>query len=675
MKGRGFVVVAMVGLGLSGPASAQVVDNSTLQCGTGAPTYYPRGDRWVTTIDGSLETISVKYLIQSDGTADVSNGSEFGAIEEAAVAWGTTTCGGVGIFPSVWMELDPTTYTARNNGDGSGVYKNIVYWAETDPDWEADSATIALTTNVRTLDTGFIVTSDMEFNGFNYSFRVGAGGGANGCAAGSVGCYEVKAVALHEFGHFLGFNHVQCTDAVMFPNGSATGGLTALSIHERTGLCKVYPPRPASEPKAALGELCDALADCAAGYFCLISPGGTVGWCAESCTTTASCDDGYVCRTSDAGEKFCGPGVHNSGDSGTDPGTGLPPDLCAPCGEGDDCADGVCVLDPSTDTRLCTVPCEPDGGCPAGMECLPTGDGGNVCWPTSDGSCGGADQRRDLGEICYDENVGGDPQIYECGPGLVCFVFKPRPEGQVGACLPYCNTFDSPCPLTGQTCCFGADDFGSCLPYAASRPHGACFDIRSEGQTCSLAEESICEDGTTCINFNNTIKCFKPCDGNPGLCAADQECVPWDFAAGGSIELCCDAEDLAEDPNNCIPSAVSVYNVGVACDVNADCDSSLCLKHDGEAACSRSCDPYTGFGCPGNIDANGDDEPDGGYHCLLLEGGEGRCWPNEGPIAPPAVPVVPPPPASGCACNGGAADLPFIGLAALAAWCRRRRVV
>jgi hypothetical protein len=673
------------------PARA-VIDNSALACGTNAPTYYPRGDRWVNVTNTSGATpwdpTPVPFYIYSGGSADVPADAEKEAIVRAADAWGLVECT-AGKYPSVWLDRQLPDYPNRDNGDdfNLGNFKNVVYWVETADDWleaaQADSNTIALTTNQRATDTGFIATSDMVFNGANFVFRAtGDDNVTRGCTpSGSTisTCYDLGAVALHEFGHMLGFNHVQCTDAVMYPRGSTVGQPTALSVHERTGVCAVYPPRSQTEVKATLGELCDQGTDCATGLGCAISslPGWTVGYCTPvNCTGDAQCPSGYVCRQTGDGDKFCGPGVHGSGDGGTDPGTGLPPDLCAPCSGGDDCSNGMCVALNDTEA-VCTMPCGSNDTCPTGLSCAATEGGPEVCVPTSSGSCGGSDVRVELGDVCYDEAAN---QVYECGPGLVCFVFQPRVEGQIGACVTYCNNFDSPCPDTNQTCCFGIDDNGNCLGYAASRPHGGCFDIRREGETCDTAENSICEAGTECFNFGNPYeaKCFKRCEA--AACRSNQECVEW--SAGATfVDLCCDAADFSADPTGCVPHVdTHVYDVGVACDVNSDCDSKLCLKHDGEAACSRNCDPYSGFGCPGNIDVNRDGNPDGGFACILQTSGEGRCWPLNGPADPPpdvktlSTDTVP----GTCGCSGTPADAGFLGLglAVLAvlrrAPCRRR---
>src|SRR5690606_27292525 len=101
------------------------------------------------------------------------------------------------------------------------------------------------------------------------------------------------------------------------------------------------------------------------------------------------------------------------------------------------------------------------------MECVETVNDINVCFPRAGSSCGegGAANTVGLNEVCFqDTDDDPDPEFLRyCGPGLLCAVFKPQLEGQEGACVPYCNRVDAPCPDLNQTCCFGIRDDGSCV--------------------------------------------------------------------------------------------------------------------------------------------------------------------------------------------------------------------
>src|SRR5690606_22675980 len=158
------------------------------------------------------------------------------AIVRAANKWSEHTCSGGG-SPSIKLARG-ADYANRDNGDTQSTLRHIIYFEE--DDWGADSQTVAVTNTQYVIDTGFIITSDMIFNGVTFQFRArDAGGTLRGCSGGQ-SCYDVEPVALHEFGHFLGFNHVLCADASMFPQGSPSGGPVDLTMHEKAGLCAVY---------------------------------------------------------------------------------------------------------------------------------------------------------------------------------------------------------------------------------------------------------------------------------------------------------------------------------------------------------------------------------------------------------------------------------------------------
>jgi hypothetical protein len=201
----------------------------------------------------------------------------------------------------------------------------------------------------------------------------------------------------------------------------------------------------------------------------------------------------------------------------------------------------------------------------------------------------------------------------------------------------YCNATGTPCRDGNLRCCAGVDEGGNCIGVSTTNIHGGCFDLRRPGETCVHAEQSICEPGAGCFHFDDpqgTIsRCFSLCD-ETGVCESGDACVLFSDACSNDFGLCCEAEPW-QSQQRCLPSqGVEVYDVGVQCRVNDDCDSRLCLKYENESACSRWCNATTGVGCPEDIDVNGDGSDDGGFACKLIEG-EGRCWPLEGPVPPP----------------------------------------
>ena len=241
------VLIQLVsGLGGAPTAWAQI-DNSALPC-TAEPTYFPRGDHWAvvpgtdTDADGQPDAtcdtgscdgpIPIVFEQHSGGAPGVDGFAAQDAIFRAFATWMNQTCSG-GAFPNI-LVLDGVLlglpdYPTRDRGDSLG-FRNIIYFVIDPGSWEADSLTVALTTQLFTGDTGWTATSDMEFNAIDFDWRArpslgdGSRGALSGCTAGNANCYDVESVALHEAGHFIGLNHVTCSDAVMFSQGAGTQG-------------------------------------------------------------------------------------------------------------------------------------------------------------------------------------------------------------------------------------------------------------------------------------------------------------------------------------------------------------------------------------------------------------------------------------------------------------------
>ncbi len=446
------------------------------------------------------------------------------------------------------------------------------------------------------------------------------------------------------------------------------------------------------------GKVCvsGACAPCTGNSQC---GGGTVcaaGACVP-CTSTAQCGGGLVCVAGACGactsDGQCGAGLvcnalgrcetaPESGGGSTDPSTNLPVDFGAPCSTGAQCTSGLCMTD-GVESR-CTQACVPGmlpGGvtpassCPPAFTCQMTDLNSTVCWPDDPEawSGGGAGTRADLNELCF-QAMGpaeNDDWYLPCGPDLVCFNFKPRCEGQEGACVPYCGA-SLPCPDANQTCCFGVDDDGACLGSAADRPHGGCFLLRDEGELCVAAERSICAAGLGCFHFGDPslARCYRRCDSS--ACADGASCQVFLDACADPFGLCCADAGL---PAVCEPGVVDrgTAPLGFACRADSDCESDRCVSYGDEQVCSRRCNPTTGFGCPDeSYDVDGDGVGDGGFDCLAGADG-GFCWPRQGPLSElepePAPRPKKKPPAGGCAAISASA------WAALLLLLRRRRPV
>ncbi len=627
--------------------------NTPIECGE-TSTFYPLGYLWSVTPPRLDNPIALSFF-QGAPTNTGSSGLELSdaknAVMRAFSTWESTTCDSVNpnIPHFVASATDHPTLDQGDVWDGLELvsHKNVVYWDNTGDNPLLSSGTVAYTL-VNFFDvTAQAIDGDMMFNDSDYSWRVSTDDSSKGCTAGDVNCFDIETVALHEAGHLIAFGHVNCAESVMFPTGVGASSGHELSEHEKAGACALYPPRVTTDARAT-GESCEASAQCPANHSCLQSQtgGNSYGRCVKMCTIDTQCADGFYCGTASlqGGDtlKYCAPGL-GSGQS-VEMG-----DLCMPCSSGTHCQSGLCLE--VDGNQFCSQPCNESNestACPAQFSCIQPQTGSGFCWPDDPSDCG-LDTRPVLNDLCYAENgaLDGSDFFDPCGPGLICMGFRPLCQGLKGACVLYCDT-GTPCQ-DGLTCCYGIDDAGHCMGPRADATVGGCFDIRAEGEACVTAEQSVCREGFECVAYGEATaaKCYEKCPND--VCVGDEYCLTTPPLCDGMAELknCCSSENLEQ----CVPGVVSALReVGMSCNVNADCFSGLCLKYNGVAACSRSCDAVTGIGCPGDdADVNGDGLADGGFDCLLLSG-EPRCWPKNGPIG--SVPPAPAQPSysapSGC---------------------------
>ncbi len=686
------LAVALAVLGAAAPALAVDLDNGTIACGT-EPTYYPRGDFW-SVIRGTGAPTAVPYRIHAGGLDSIPGDTENSAIQRSFDTWMAVRCNGE--VPNLRLERG-TDYENRDNGDeydGDALVldtaQNIVFFVTTAADWEVDQAIVAYTNNLAS-EAGPIVTADMQINGVDYQWRAAnAAGVSSGCAKPAQGaastCYDVGNTVLHEAGHFIGLNHVQCTDAVMYPSSTPTTEIRQLSVHETTAICNLYPPRDAAGDQPTFGEACDFNGgpNCQAGLTCVVGPEfpEASGWgnCTYLCNTTDECPTAYVCDGA-APNKFCRPGLHDTG-STIDPTTGG--DSCIPCVQEQDCANGLCVAGEEDDTGYCSETCSADFPCPAGFSCLQAGDI-SVCWPDDEASCGLDDARIKLNEVCYNDdpdlNTGtNDGFYYECGTSLICVGFRGSScLPSIGACVYYCNATDQSysgqrCPDPNQDCCYGVTELGACRKVPDdNHQQGGCFTVRKVGETCVTAENAICQDNAKCIYAGNNAGgalCYGLCSSSVA-CNPNETCFTTNDNCGDPLSFCCDTA-VYNRTGECLPYGVNnKRELGVECSTASECQSGICYNFNGKSSCSRRCNIVTGAGCPGNIDVNGDAKSDGGFYCAETSD-EGWCWPKEGPARFLGTGENADE-GGGCAASGGGASV--VALLAMLVIGRRRSVV
>lgn len=323
------------------------------------------------------------------------------------------------------------------------------------------------------------------------------------------------------------------------------------------------------------------------------------------------------------------------------------PDLCAPCNAGSQCETGLCAIEASG-VGLCTQMCDSKTLCPDNFTCQETGSA-SICAPGDATICPNP-YLAPLNTFCRVPSSNNDPNLLitrNCDVGLTCFVF---PSGY-GACVSACSALDQnqACKF-GQSCCFGTDDSGFCMGSTPTQSTGGCFTVQQIGDSCAQPDRSFCVQGSTCLYAQtaSAAKCYSLCsDKSP--CSPGGTCQTFQGA-----QVCCEAQSFnPNDVSTCAPfAAICKREVGVVCSSNNDCRLGLCQKNNTQAACSTAC--VTDADCPGpSEDINGDGVADGGSTCQTI-GGESRCWPTQGPAAPPAcaTPRAAPGPLKdgGCSC-------------------------
>lgn len=652
---------------LSTNAALAIEQDEPLTCNNNAPTYYPRGDHWAKEPNGNVR----KYHINKSGAPTLSLTTVKTSIDEAFSYWTSLRCNNDGNNNTplnvAWSRGDDWPTKDRGDDINNNSFNHIIYFIDNTASWTkatgADSLTIALATNLRFTTTGYVVSSDIEFNAGNFQFRVNG----NGCNASQKNplCYDLTTIATHEIGHWFGFNHVNCVDAIMYPTATTSRAVTSLTKHESTGACKVYNPVPKNNSyHSQWGEKCSSNSDCPGGTCIVEYLGSTMlGWCTQACAKDSDCPEAYTCTTAAAdanghSTKYCKPG-HRNGSSNQGNTTDFTNDLCKTCRTGADCASEFCVNTTNNSQSYCSMSCTPGStslGCPEGFDCLTLDSGGGACWPSS-GSCQSAvDPQKTSGinEICWDynntPNNTSDDTISQCDSGLICFGFR-----NFGECVPICGDGIS-CPGSNYTCCYSIDQYGNCVTQGEAGQFGGCFDIRQENETCVRGDESICDNGLLCaqlessvadncgIQWDNslqTARCYTMCT-DKSQCKQGQTCNKCLQVSEG-VGLCW-SDNGSPNP------APTKRALGAACSSHDQCESALCLENSGKKACSQGCNYYAADGCP-TAAAN---ELGLTFNCLQIgTTTDGFCWPVNGPIAADDEPEEE---IYGCDCRQGMSD-------------------
>lgn len=188
----------------------------------------PRGLHW--------PTPEVRYAVNEVGSDDfpTADGRIAPELLEAITAsfetWNAVECSD---FAFVQDGLTSAPEYDRDDGLNVVVFR--------DDAWPYGSMVLAVTT-VSTDDDGIIYNADLELNGFEQNFAIGA-----------ADAWDVQNTITHEAGHMLGLDHDVIEGSTM-EFEAALGEVAKRSLHpdDIEGLCAIYPrpdsPDPADPP-------------------------------------------------------------------------------------------------------------------------------------------------------------------------------------------------------------------------------------------------------------------------------------------------------------------------------------------------------------------------------------------------------------------------------------------
>jgi len=332
----------------------------------------------------------------------------------------------------------------------------------------------------------------------------------------------------------------------------------------------------------------DSCREWGAGVAC---PAGQVcsnGGCTDQCEN--DCNDGDT-RCRGGGIQTCG---NYDGDACTDWSE------TAPCGAGEVCDNGACVVfDPG---------CAADGDCPEGFICAAgvCVEAGGGCQSNEDCAAGefcdavagvcrpqGAEHR--VGDVCGAEDCGADLECVEMYCTSICDPDTPCPVGST------CYQVDPNVPDAGlclRDCAdaAGCEEGQACYP-AAGPLGGACWAVQC------MADADCPSDGIaqmTCVDGQCVVQ--NGCDPLTGEgCGEGQVCLQYE-GVGVCAELCVPFDDpcaggmkctpVGEVEGICVPAGAS--GAGAPCVDDSECDeATFCIDNGlGEGTCRLACDTW-----------------------------------------------------------------------------------
>jgi len=399
----------------------------------------------------SWKVLPSPYHIWHEGYSQIPMAEIEDIIYRSANKWGEPCCSAFS------AEYRGITDVAR----WGNPEQNVISFVESGwpREWGHPRVTIAVTIpDIRSCE---VRRADIIFNGEGFRFRTD---GRN---------TDLEAIAVHEFGHWIGLDHTTVRGATMLPYYQGGTNGRDPNWDDQAGACYLYPtPCPCDSADACKEhEICE-------GGFCAGKP----------CETKAECPSGSTCK-----EGRCTEGCKFHED----------------CGAGDWCIDGRCI-ERFTECTICRR-CDADFECgdpSRGYRCHAPPDGVCVKGCETDEDCPGD-------SVCLtDWSVCGSPNAspaWPCDPKYTC---EFSPEG---------------CALVGQPCAQADGCGGSSDICVAIDGKLAC--------SCTCRLDQDCGEGAVCVQDPGTKRraCYpvdvvEPCGAfhcPPGL-----KCIPGEARCG-----------------------------------------------------------------------------------------------------------------------------------------------
>jgi len=523
------------------------------------------------------DTANLTYYLDPNGAPDISGTADIDAMHAAFADWQAVSCSALTFqYLGTTSNKSILPITGKTNGKNELVFIN-------NSSWKFGQYTLGVTSPLYYYD-GKIFEADIAFNGYLQSWTT----------TYNPWKVDVKAVTIHEIGHYFGQQHVlKGYDAYDPPTmAPQTGpGSTSASLEEddKLGACFLYPKGgyytcsnnddcPYVVDNYSNGdEYYSKKVNCDSEGYCTglagVSPGSVdVG---GTCAISSDCKSGYSCESMDSGLKMCTKVCDPYADNCPDgfhcqkvyttnknvciAGSKKKKDGDA-CSSSYECETSFCFPTPDGSGMFCRVACTSTGSaCPDGKK----------CWTSSYGSTGGCfppDQvptiKMPLGSDCA-----GD---YECTSDI-CF----GDPGTQSLCRQSCD-LGAPNCYAGYYCANIGGDRGACLP---GEPQPS---LKDDGAACGSNEECL---SNWCVNLVGTNQgyCRRACNLDDWACPWGTSCISYGSADFGV----------------CMPS-VNKSGTGDICTNGNKCVTGICWTDpEGQSYCTQNC--ISGW-CPNNMD-------------------------------------------------------------------------